>query len=228
MEFLTLLNNALFFNICIFVIGFYLASVLCFGIRFSSASELAYPNLLYCFTLFSFFCLLSLLCLFCFDFIHYDSSYFFNQNIQFLFLLIACCISFVSRDFLTAQLVTKFEYDLLFLFVVFSGLCLCFTDDFLIMYLAIELQSLAFYVFASFQRNSEYSTEAGLKYFIFGAIISCFLLLGFSFVYLSFGTTSFELLFSIAISQNDNLLFCGILFILVALLFKVGSAPFHS
>jgi NADH-quinone oxidoreductase subunit N len=96
------------------------------------------------------------------------------------------------------------------------------------MYLAIELQSLAFYVFASFQRNSEYSTEAGLKYFIFGAIISCFLLLGFSFVYLSFGTTSFELLFSIAISQNDNLLFCGILFILVALLFKVGSAPFHS
>jgi NADH-quinone oxidoreductase subunit N len=95
------------------------------------------------------------------------------------------------------------------------------------MYLAIELQSLAFYVFASFLRNSEYSTEAGLKYFLFGAVISCFLLLGFSLIYLSFGVTSFEPLFSIAMSQDNQFLCLGILFILLSLLFKVGSAPFH-
>jgi NADH-quinone oxidoreductase subunit N len=95
------------------------------------------------------------------------------------------------------------------------------------MYLAIELQSLAFYVFASFQRNSENSTEAGLKYFLLGALISCFLLLGFCFIYLSFGFTSFEMLFTVASSQDNNFLILGILFIIVALLFKVGATPFH-
>jgi NADH-quinone oxidoreductase subunit N len=119
------------------------------------------------------------------------------------------------------------EYDFLFLFVVFSGLCLCFADDFLIFYIAIEIQSLAFYVFASFHRNSEFSTEAGLKYFVFGAIMSCFLLIGFSFVYLLFGSSSFETLFSLAITKSDELLFLGLLFVLTVLLFKVGSAPFH-
>jgi NADH-quinone oxidoreductase subunit N len=105
---------------------------------------------------------------------------------------------------------------------------LCFNDDFLIIYVSIEIQSLAFYVFASFQRNSEYATEAGLKYFIFGALISCFLLLGFSFVYLAFGSSSFEILFSIAVTKQDDFLFFGLLFILLVLLFKVGSAPFHA
>jgi len=119
------------------------------------------------------------------------------------------------------------EYEFLFLFVIFSGLCLCFADDFLIFYVAIEIQSLAFYVFASFQRNSEFATEAGLKYFVLGALISCFLLLGFSFVYLFFGSSSFEALFSLAVLNNNDFLFFGLLFILGVLLFKVGAAPFH-
>jgi len=118
------------------------------------------------------------------------------------------------------------EYDFLFLFVIFSGLCLCFVDDFLVFYIAIEIQSLAFYVFASFQRNSEFATEAGLKYFVFGAMISCFLLLGFSFIYLFFGNSSFETLLSLNL-LNDDFLFFGILFILAVLLFKVGAVPFH-
>ena len=97
-----------------------------------------------------------------------------------------------------------------------------------LLYLSIELLSLSFYVFATFHRNSEFSTEAGLKYFVFGGIISCFLLLGFSLIYLAFGSTTFELLFSLAFNNNDVFLFLGILFILIALLFKVGSAPFHA
>jgi len=116
----------------------------------------------------------------------------------------------------------------LFLFVILSTICLCFADDFLILYLAIELLSLSFYVFATFNRHSEFSTEAGLKYFVFGGIISCFLLLGFSLVYLIFGSTNFELLFSLVLNNNDVFLFLGVVFILIALLFKVGSAPFHS
>jgi NADH-quinone oxidoreductase subunit N len=133
-----------------------------------------------------------------------------------------------TRDFTNARKITKFEYDTLLSFVVLSALCLCFADDFLLVYLAIELQSLCLYVFATFNRNSEFSTESGLKYFIFGAIISCLLLLGFSLIYLSFGSTSFEFLMNLTQSSSDSFLFIGILFILIAFLFKVGSAPFHS
>ena len=93
-------------------------------------------------------------------------------------------------------------------------------------YLAIELQSLCFYVFATFNRNSEFSTESGLKYFVLGGIISCVLLLGFSLVYLTFGTTSFEYLTCLSLVSTD-MFFLGIFFILIALLFKVGAAPFH-
>jgi NADH-quinone oxidoreductase subunit N len=129
---------------------------------------------------------------------------------------------------LKSRNINKYEYDILFSFVILSSISLCFADDFLIVYLAIELLSLSFYVFATFQRNSEFATEAGLKYFVFGAVISCFLLLGFSLIYLAFGSTNFELLFSLTFYNNDNFLFLGLLFIMIALFFKVGAAPFHS
>jgi NADH:ubiquinone oxidoreductase subunit 2 (subunit N) len=191
MEFLTFLNNANFFNITISVISVYLLSSLCFGIRFTSSPELAYPNLLNSFNNFSVFYLTAVTFLFGFDFYYADSLYFFNQNFQLLFLIIVTLVLFASRDFLVARNITKSEYDVLFLFVVLSTICLCFADDFLILYLAIEILSLSFYVFATFNRHSEFSTEAGLKYFVFGGIISCFLLLGFSLVYLAFGSTNF-------------------------------------
>ena len=70
-----------------------------------------------------------------------------------------------------------------------------FADSFLLMYLIIELQSLAAYVLACYKRDSEFSAEAGLKYFVFGAVISCFFLLGFSLLYLFFGCLSFDYLF---------------------------------
>jgi len=105
---------------------------------------------------------------------------------------------------------------------------LCFADDFLTFYLAIELQSLVLYIFASFNRNSEFSIEAGLKYFIFGGIISCFLIFGITLIYLIFGSTNFEIIASMIFIQNDSLWFVGILFILISLLFKIGAVPFHS
>jgi NADH-quinone oxidoreductase subunit N len=111
--------------------------------------------------------------------------------------------------------------------VILGSICLCFADDFLQIYLAIELQSLCLYVFATFNRNSEFSTESGLKYFVFGAIISCFLLLGFYFIYFSFGSTSLEILFSLIKDSNDSVFFLGSTFVLLALFFKVGAVPFH-
>jgi NADH-quinone oxidoreductase subunit N len=222
------LNNASFFNITIFSLSVYLMNSILYGVFVSSDTTLAYPNLLSSFSSFSLFFLLCNFFLFCFDFSYTDALYFFNQNIQAIFFIVTILTLFATRDFLEARNINKYEYDILFIFVVLSGCCLCFADDSLIFYLAIELQSLAFYVFATFNRNSEFTTEAGLKYFIFGAVNSCFMLLGFSLVYLAFGVTSFEFLFSLILEKNDLFLFSGILLILVALLFKVGSAPFHT
>jgi NADH-quinone oxidoreductase subunit N len=93
--------------------------------------------------------------------------------------------------------------------------------------LVLELQSLTFYVLASFYRTSEFAVEAGLKYFIFGAFISCFLLFGICIIYFLFGCVSFELLFSVVVCSINFSDFFGIFFILFVLLFKIGAAPFH-
>jgi NADH-quinone oxidoreductase subunit N len=96
-----------------------------------------------------------------------------------------------------------------------------------LIYLAIELQSLSLYIFATFNRNSEFSTEAGLKYFVFGGLMSCFLLFGLSLIYLYFGSISFELIASIISFGYEPLFFSGFLFVIMVFLFKVGAAPFH-
>jgi NADH-quinone oxidoreductase subunit N len=133
----------------------------------------------------------------------------------------------VNIDYVKVKKVNRFEYDLLFSFVILSSICLCFADDFLQFYLAIELQSLCLYLFASFNRISDFSTESGLKYFVFGAVISGFLLFGFCFIYLSFGFFSFEYIMSLTVQTNNYFIVIGLLFVLAAFLFKIGAAPFH-
>jgi NADH:ubiquinone oxidoreductase subunit 2 (subunit N) len=231
MDLFTWFDSLLSFNITFFIVSVTILSSLSFGVIFASAEEFDFPNMLNVLLVFSLLLLVLLVTLFGNDFsvaMASSNSYYFSQYFQFLFLVLSFLVILATRDFVTARKITKFEYDTLLLFVVLSALCLCFVDDFLLFYLAIELQSLCFYVFATFNRNSEFSTESGLKYFVFGAVISCLLLLGFSMIYIAFGSTSFEFLMSIAQTSNDTFLFLGFLFILVALLFKVGSAPFHS
>ena len=130
--------------------------------------------------------------------------------------------------------------------------------DLISLYLAIELQSLSFYVLAAFKRNDEFSTEAGLKYFILGALSSGFLLFGESILYGFTGITNFEELSkvfafnsiqedilnpncanistasdsivssdSLSFLSTSNAILIGLLFMLVAFLFKLGAAPFH-
>jgi NADH-quinone oxidoreductase subunit N len=82
-------------------------------------------------------------------------------------------------------------------------------------------------VFATFNRNTEFSTEAGLKYFVFGGVMSCFLLFGLCLIYLQFGSISFELISSITNFGFEPFFFSGFLFVILVLLFKVGAAPFH-
>ncbi len=84
------------------------------------------------------------------------------------------------------------EYMILILFSTLSMLLVVSSFDLISMYLAIELQSFSFYVLAAFQRNNEFSTEAGLKYFILGALASGLLLFGESLIYGFTGLTNFE------------------------------------
>jgi NADH-quinone oxidoreductase subunit N len=113
---------------------------------------------------------------------------------------------------------------------------LCYSDDLITAYLAIELQSLSFYVIASFKKNSTFSVEAGLKYFILGAFSSSLFLFGSSLIYGVSGTINFEdfkdLYFfdfpgNVLNSFDTILLQFGLIFVLSSLFFKLALAPFH-
>ena len=105
--------------------------------------------------------------------------------------------------------------------------------DLLSVYLAVEFQSLVFYVLASFKRTSEFSTESGLKYFILGAFSSALLLFGSSILYSLTGLTNFNdfsLFFTGSLLNNISSGFSvnvGIIFVSTAFLFKLSAAPFH-
>lgn len=124
-----------------------------------------------------------------------------------------------------------FEFYFLFFLSIFSMFFLISCNDFLNLYLIIELQTLIFYILAAFKQNSILSIEAALKYFILGTFSSAILLYGVSFIYGYTGTLNFlELnsLFQNSTMYSLNKFFSlGVLFFLFALMFKVTAAPFH-
>jgi len=226
MDFIIFLANNSFINITLILLSIYLLFGLSYGVALS-ANHLAYPNLLKFFNYTNSFVLITIIYFFNFDFFYYDFTHFYNQMFQLVFMLTATVVLFSSIDFLKTIVINKYEYEILIIFTLFSSISLCFADDFLIIYLALEIQSLSFYVFATFNRLSEFNTESGLKYFIFGSVISCLLLFGFVLVYVNLGITTFELLFTVVLSTSDYFLISGVIFIMIAFLFKTGAAPFH-
>nr|YP_008963208.1 NADH dehydrogenase subunit 2 [Gelidium vagum]AGO19322.1 NADH dehydrogenase subunit 2 [Gelidium vagum] len=157
----------------------------------------------------------------------------FSYGAQIIILLTVTSWFFITFIYSVQQKITSFEFWVLILLAMISMLLIVRVYDLLIIYLALELQALVFYVLASFKRTSEFSTEAGLKYFILGAFSSAFLLFGSSLIYNLTGVTNlndFSKLFtgfpvnSILISSGIK---TGLMFILVALLFKVSASPFH-
>ena len=98
----------------------------------------------------------------------------------------------MMQPYILSQKINNFEYFLLILFSVLGLFLLCSANDFLTAYLAIELQSLSFYVLAAFKKNSTFSVDAGIKYFILGAFASSLFLFGSSLLYGVTGTVSFE------------------------------------
>lgn len=142
-------------------------------------------------------------------------------------------LAIVSRGVIFQNL-NFFEFFTIFLLSIFALLLLVSAYDFISAYLVIEMQALCFYVLASFRRNSAFSTEAGLKYFISGSFISCIFLFGCSLIYGTLGTLNFNNLNLLLSFPLDNdfiymkyMVMIGCLFIFITLLFKVAAAPFH-
>jgi NADH-quinone oxidoreductase subunit N len=116
--------------------------------------------------------------------------------------------------FLLSQLDT--ETTLLFFLGIIGLILLGIAEELIIIYLSVELVSLSFYVLAGRERKGMKSTEAGIKYFILGALSSGIFLMGITIVYAQTGTTDIEL-----IDTTSRIL------IVIGLLFKLGAAPFH-
>jgi len=149
-------------------------------------------------------------------------------------LVIATIFSLViSEDSVVKQRINNFEYLILTLCAVLGLMFLVASYDMISLYLAIELQSLCLYVLAASKKDSSFSTEAGLKYFILGSFSSALLLFGISILYGTTGTTNFDnfhLLLS-GIDDNNSFLVVStekaLLAISAAFFFKIAAAPFH-
>lgn len=137
-------------------------------------------------------------------------------------------ILIISRDYLTKNNLMKFEYPILIGLAVVGMMMMVSSGDLMSLYMGIELQSLALYVIAAFNRDSIRSTEAGLKYFVLGALSSGLLLYGASLIYGFSGTTNFDGI-ALALNQGEISLglLIGLVFLATGLAFKVSAAPFH-
>ena len=136
----------------------------------------------------------------------------------------------MSLDYIGREGMQRFEFPVLMLFATLGMLMMLSANDLIALYVSLELQSLALYVVAAFQRDSERSTEAGLKYFVLGALSSGMLLYGASMVYGFAGTTSFIGLakaFSGLTGPVAVGLIIGVVFVVAGLAFKVSAVPFH-
>ncbi|HUS96081.1 MAG TPA: NADH-quinone oxidoreductase subunit NuoN [Hyphomicrobiaceae bacterium] len=124
----------------------------------------------------------------------------------------------------------KFEYPVLVLLSTVGMMIMISAGDLLALYIGLELQSLALYVVAAFRRDSVRSSEAGLKYFVLGALSSGMLLYGASLIYGFTGSTNFQVIANAAKGAEaaGNLwLIFGLVFLMVGLAFKVSAVPFH-
>lgn len=133
----------------------------------------------------------------------------------------------MSQQYLTDRRIDKFEFPVLIVLATLGMMMMISANDFLALYVGLELQSLSLYVLASFDRERQRSTEAGLKYFVLGALSSGMLLYGISLIYGFSGTTSFSVL-STGLANSENIgLVVGLVFVLAGLAFKVSAVPFH-
>ena len=141
-------------------------------------------------------------------------------------LLAAFLVLVISSNYLKTFKIFKIEYPILILSSVLGMMIMISSNDLIVFYMGLELQSLALYVLATFNRDQLKSSEAGLKYFVLSALSSGLLLYGCSLIYGFTGSTNFNVIAS-ELNSNQYVLTFGIVFILVGLAFKISAVPFH-
>jgi NADH-quinone oxidoreductase subunit N len=141
-------------------------------------------------------------------------------------LLAAFLVLVISSNYLKTFQIFKIEYPILILSSVLGMMVMISSNDLIVFYMGLELQSLALYVLATFNRDQLKSSEAGLKYFVLSALSSGLLLYGCSLIYGFTGSTNFNIIAN-QLNSSEYAITFGIVFILVGLAFKISAVPFH-
>lgn len=153
----------------------------------------------------------------------------FGVFVKVLVLLASSLAILMSLSYLEREDMRKPEFPILMLFATLGMLMMVSANDLMSLYVGLETQSLSLYVIASFRRDSAKSSEAGLKYFVLGALSSGMLLYGASLVYGFAGSTSFDKLAALFAGGEHPSpgLIVGLVFVAAGLAFKVSAVPFH-
>ena len=149
-----------------------------------------------------------------------------SNFMKLLTILSGIFVMLTSSTYLQINKIYKIEYPILLLSSILGMMIMISSNDLIVFYMGLELQSLALYVLASFNRDNKLSSESGLKYFVLSALSSGLLLYGCSLIYGFAGSTNFNVI-SDNISEVKYGLTLGIVFILVGLSFKISAVPFH-
>ena len=150
----------------------------------------------------------------------------FSNYFKILILLSTLFVLNSSKNFIIDNKLDKFEYPIIILLSILGMFFMVSSNDLILFYLGLELQSLSLYILASIDRDNLRSTESGVKYFVLSALSSGLLLYGCSLLYGFTGSTNFELIADQLNKENTGAVF-AMVFILVGLAFKISAVPFH-
>lgn len=152
----------------------------------------------------------------------------FSRFSKIIILLSAAVVLVMGQEYMSRRGFLRFEYPLIVTLSVVGMMVMVSAGDLMSLYMGLELQSLALYVIAAFKKDSVKSTEAGLKYFVLGALSSGLLLYGSALVYGYSGTTLFSGILSNVSTDVTSLgLLFGLALVIAGLAFKVSAVPFH-
>ena len=150
----------------------------------------------------------------------------FSNFFKILILISSLFVLNSSKKYIIDKKLNKFEYPIIVLLSILGMFFMVSSNDIIIFYLGLELQSLSLYILASLDRDNLKSSESGIKYFILSALSSGLLLYGCSLLYGFTGSTNFDLIANELNKENTGAVF-AMVFILVGLAFKISAVPFH-
>ncbi len=151
---------------------------------------------------------------------------YFSNFFKILILLSSFFVLNSSKNFIKEIKINKFEYPIIILISILGMFFMVSSNDLILFYLGLELQSLSLYILASIDRDNLRSSESGIKYFVLSALSSGLLLYGCSLLYGFTGSTNFDFIAGQLTKENTGAIF-AMVFILVGLAFKISAVPFH-